>query len=864
MPLNRNAGKQVRAVDALTCRSEYLPAAGTYDEMRCPDGSLRPQWQIFLDSFKHLSCEDLQRHHGEALLFLRENGSTFNIHGEQSNGRWMMQLDPIPYIITQEDWYSIEAAVRQRMRLIEKIFHDLYGQSTLLSRGILPPAIVYGHASFLHPCFREDGGNAPLLALCAFDIARDAEGRWRILRHLAKAPSGLGYALQYRTAMAKVFPDIIRDCKVYRLSHFFMVLRTMLSSLLPEPGREPRIVILTPGARARAYFEHAYLAAYLGYPLVQGDDLTVRDGAVWLKSIGGLERVDVILRFVDDTLCDPLELAAGSSEGIPGLTEAVRRGNVSIANPLGTGLVDSSSLSAYFPVLCNLLLKEELLLPGPSTWWCGNRESLFSVLEALEQFQWTEMERGRDVQSISWEQLSSEERVLQKHRILGSPENFIASEKITLASAPSLEGETLVPCQTVIRVFAAANNEDYVVMPGGLARPLNPSSPYLNKPYFDMGGKDVWILAAEPQKHVSLWLRPERMEEHLRSNSILTSRSAENLFWVGRYAERSEGLARLLRTVLNHYFDSSHSEDQSERDCLNCLLKTLTRITATLPGFVDDELGVLRSPEHEILADVTDIKRPGSLASTLQSMIRAAYTVRERWSKDTWRVLDDIDGKGQNLTSVRPGGLRLLQHELDHLVTSLMAFAGLGMESMIRERGWIFLDIGRRIERALQLVELFLSLLVERHDGDSVFGHLVLEATLVTTENIIIYRRRYRSYLQIETVLELLLLDATNPRALGYQLNRLQEHVAQLPRDRMPYRLDEDERAIMEASSLVRLLDPKWLTERTDPNKYIHLEEVLKKLEILLTSASEIIFKSYFSHIQKSQQLVPANTGQTI
>ncbi len=860
MSLDQNATKPIPAVGALNCRSSYLPSAGAYDEMWRPNGSIRPHWQRFFDALCGLSPEDLQRRHGEVFLFLRENGSTYNIHGEDNNGHWAERLDPIPYILSQEDWRSIEAAVRQRMKLLRMIYDDLYGPSTLLLKGLLPPRIVYGHGSYLHPCFRAEGAASSSISFCAFDVARDADGRWRILGSQAKAPAGLGYALEDRTAMARVFPEIIRDCKVYRLSHFFRAFRSGMTTLLSDRGRSPHIVILTPGPDAKTYFEHAYLSAYLGYPLAQGDDLTVRDAAVWLKSIGGLERVDVILRFVDDALCDPLELASWSSSGIPGLTEVVRRGNVSIANPLGSGLLDSAALSSYLPKLSRLLLKEELLLPGPSSWWCGIPKFCAPVIDEPERYQWTEMEHGRDVRSFSWDQLSGKEQNEVREQVLASPGDFVAAKRIAPATTPSLEGGALIPRHAVIRVFAVAHKDGFMVMPGGHAWHLDPASSYLGE--LNPDGKDVWILSSEPQKHVSLWLRPEQMDDDLRSNSILTSRAAENLFWVGRYAERAEGLARLLRTVLKHFADSGYSEDGSERECLNCLLKCLTRITASFPGFVGSSAALL-APEEEILANVADAKRVGSLTSALQFMIRAAYAVRERWSKDTWRVLNDLDDKGQSFAHAQPGSLRTLQPELDQLVTSLMAFSGLGMESMIREQGWLLLDIGRRIERALQFVELFLSLLVERHDGDSVLDHLVLESTLVTTENIITYRRRYRSYLQIETVLELLLLDATNPRSLGYQLNRLNEHIARLPRDRAPYRLDEDERAILEASSLVRLSNPKRLAEKVDPDRYVHLEEVLKKVSAFLSSASEAISKSYFSHIQKTQQLTSASIEQT-
>lgn len=852
--------------DSRLCCGEYRPQNGVYDEMSTPDGVIRPHWQTFLHALGALGGDELERRRLEALHFLRENGSTYNLHGDGGRERWTERLDPIPRIISLEDWRLLEQGVTQRVRLLDLVLKDLYGPGALLKDGLLPLEIVHGHRNFLRPCHRGRNESEQKLVLCAVDVIRDGDGRWRVLRHLAQTPSGVGYALENRTVMARVFPELIGNCKVHRLSHFFRSLRYSLGNFMPGRGRDLHIVILTAGPHTETYFEHAYLAAYLGYPLVLGDDLTVRDAAVWLKSLDGLERVDIILRFIDDALCDPLELAANSRYGVPGLVEAVRRGNVFIANPLGSGVLDHLGLESFLPAACRRMLGEDLLLPGPTVLWCGEAKTCERVLEELPELDLLEVYAGPGGQLLRGSLLSPRALEQWRQRIRAFPFRFAAVEGASLASSPSYERGRLVPQKSILRLYVAASNGQYLVMPGGLAHPEEPFAASVEGGAPEIGSKDVWVLSTEAQKHVSLWLQPGRIEENLKSSSVLTSRAAENLFWVGRYAERAEGVARLLRTVLQYSYQSARFDDRSEMDCLHCLLKGLTRVTDTLPGFVAPGCeALLAAPEPELLALVIDLNRPGSLASTLRAMIRAAYAVRERWSKDTWRVLDRIDEKRRDLSVVSQGAVRSLQQELDHLITSLMAFAGLVMESMIREQGWLLLDIGRRIERALQFVELFRSTLVERHDGDMVREHLVLEAILITTENIIAYRRRYRSYLQLETVLEMLLMDEINPRSLAYQLNRLREHVAELPRDRVgTYRFSEEERCVLEAFSRVRLSDVKLLTEKNDPDHHPHLERMLKKVADLLAAAAESISKTYFAHVQESRQLTTAGSERSL
>jgi len=476
MTVSLDQSKPFRVPDNRLCYSQYIAQKGIHDEMWNAERAIRPHWQTFLDALDTLGCDELERRHNEGLHFLRENGSTYNLHGEGGRERWTERLDPIPYIISSEDWRLIERGVLQRTKLLNLILNDLYGPGTLVKKGLLPPEIVHGHRNFLRSCCHGNGEIPQKLIFCAIDVARDVNGHWRVLRHFAQTPNGVGYALENRTVMARVFPELIRNCKVYRLSHFFRSVRYSLANLMQNHGRDLHIAILTTGSHSENYFEHAYLAAYLGYPLVQGDDLTVRDAAVWLKSLDGLERVDILLRFVDDALCDPLELAANSRVGIPGMVEAVHRGNVLIANPLGSGVLDNIGLQSYLPSICQHILGEELLLQGPPTWWCGMPEACNYVLQNIENIDLMEIDAGSGEKPTHGGALDPPALEQWRQRITSSPYRFAAMEPIAIASSPSYERGKLIPQKSIIRLFAAAYNGEYLVMPGGLAHPFEKKS----------------------------------------------------------------------------------------------------------------------------------------------------------------------------------------------------------------------------------------------------------------------------------------------------------------------------------------------------------------------------------------------------
>ena len=856
IPASQTAAIAPAAVDGLL--QGYAAAAGSDDEMwDVAAGGVRHSWQTYINAIAALGPEILERRHREIRRLLRENGVTYNVHGDPDGLHRPWELDPIPMIIASDDWDRLETGLSQRAQLMDLIFADLYGARTLLKEGLLPPELVYGHPGFLRACdgIRHSGDRQ--VTFLAVDLARGPDRQFQVVGDRVQAPSGAGYALENRTVMARVFPDLIRDCRVRRLAQFFRTLRTALTQIAPQHKPNPGIGVLTPGPANETYFEQAYLAAYLGFTLVQGDDLMVRNGIVWLKALDGLKPLDVLLRRVDDIFCDPLELRSDSRLGVAGLLEAMRRFNVTVVNPLGSSLLESPGLTEFLPAIAHHFLDQDLLLTAPATWWCGRPEGLGYVLEHLS---------GMVIQSTDgrFEIIPGDDRDGLEElrvRIETHPQRYVGREKLLFSTAPALVDGHLQPRREFFRTFLAASNGSYCAMPGGLALSASQSGHLQGAGQRVSISKDVWVLALEVQKYVSLWVQSERIEENLKSSSALPSRAAENLFWVGRYAERAEGVIRLLRTVLRSYTQTDHRQDSADAVCLQQLLRTLAGLTeitsTTAPGSGD--WGKV-PPEQELQALLGDLQRPGSLATTLQHMIQAAYAVRHLWSTDSWRVINRIEEQWKKNQRITPVNLSGVANDLDQLIMAMMAFAGLNSESMTREQGWLLLDIGRRLERSTFFCNILRSSLVERYT--SAVEHLLLEAVLSTTENIITYRRRFRSRLHLQTVLDQLLLDDTNPRSVIYQINRLQKHIANLPRERGTHRLSTEERLVLEAVTLLRLCDPNRLTEASPGTAtYPHLDRFLLQLTELLARTSDALNLVYFSHIPVSRQMPAGRTG---
>ena len=875
------------------------------DEMLSRDGQINPHWHGFMQALNTLGLAEMESRHKEVQRLLRENGVTYVVHGEQQGHRpWA--LDPIPLIISNTDWDVISTGLTQRAKLLNLILEDLYGERRLIKEGLIPPEAVYAHTGFLRACVGLIPSGFPFLLNYAADLARGSDGKMWVLGDRTQAPSGAGYALENRTALARALPNLFGEVGVHRLSFFFRSLQNSVlalplqyefgqlegdSRIAPHQKDNPQVVVLTPGPLNETYFEHAYLANYLGYTLAQGEDLTVWDGRVWLKSLGGLRPVDIILRRVDDIFCDPLELRQESRLGVAGLLEVIRQGNVIVVNPPGSGVLENPSLMPFLPNIAKHLIGEELRLPSVATWWCGEPKQRDYVLAHLKQLVIKPIYRQPGGRPLFGSELSRTELDTLRAQIHAEPHLYVGQEYIHFSTTPSLVEGKLEPRRTILRTFLFSEKDGYAVMPGGLTRCEGKRGELTVSIQGGGVSKDTWILAPEPEPHISLWQQRTERSQTATASEGLSSRAAENLFWVGRYAERAEGQARLLRIMLDKAkmgkmgLETSHlgqvapstlftetfgeeAREVSELTYLRSMLRSLTGLTSSYPGFANKGE---QSLETELLAIMLDTENSGSLVSTLQALVSAAYAVRDRWSTDTWRVMNNIENLCTTLeNSVPKDGntnaqiltdLVLQEAELaslDQLMIFLSALSGLNAESMTQTIGWMSLDMGRRIERALLLIVLCRSSLVAVQD--EWIEDLLLESVLAAAESLITYRSRYRAALHFPTVLELLLLDEGNPRSLLYQLKRLQEQIRVLPREKLGYRLSEEEQLILEALTQLQLSDTIDLAERSEHTAQRNgLEKLLVRLAQILVDISDVLTHTYFSHIQRPQQLTTTN-----
>jgi len=835
----------------------YETKLGSYDEMCAFEGQLLPHWQPLLQEIEQLGRDGLERRQQMAQRLLRENGVTFNIYDGQRGAASPWQLDPVPLFISAEEWAVIEAGLVQRTELLNLVLADLYGAQTLLRQGILPPELIFSHAGFQRCCVGVPFPEQRPLVLASSNLARGPDGRMWVIDDRTQSPSGAGYALENRMVMTRIAPALFRDCHVKRLASFFQPLRDRLARLAPQNRQDPRIVVLTPGPYSPTYFEHAYLANYLGYALVQGDDLSVRDGRVWLKSLEGLHQVDVILRRLDDAYCDPLELREDSRLGVSGLVQAARLGHVAIANPIGSAVLENHGLMAFLPSIARHFLGEELKLPSVATWWCGQARERNFVLDNLDQMVIKTIHRSRGYRAIFGAQLTTAELAELRERILARPHLYTGQEMVSFSTAPSLVDGHIEPRHAVLRSFLVAGDDGYIAMPGGLTRISTQQGELVVSNRFGGSSKDAWVLSDRPVNYVSLWRQPQLDQVLPLRAEPLPSRAADNLFWAGRYVERAEGIARLLRAIflVRRELRDAHADDQ--KPYLHSLLRALTHVTGTYPGFVGEgSKPLLRKPQGEIRSLLHDQERPGSLAAILQSFGQAALTVRDYWPAEIWRVIDAIQQDWPIDNEAPESGSYRMEDRLDHLIMQLVAFGGLSAESMTRESGWMLLDIGRRLERALGLISLLRATLVPVLD-DSIHRQL-MEAVLVTCDSLNTFRRRYRSYMHLPTVIELLLMDESHPRSLAYQLDALQQHIADLPHDNSRHRLGADQRCILAAYTELRLADAAELSRCEKEDGYCKsLDQLFESQTASLWKLSDQLTETYFSHAQPLQQLAP-------
>ncbi len=794
-------GDRVATVmNALAALAKRSPA-GHLDGLRSAGGDgLTPSWRIFFE--KALAAMPANERSVEALLGeleqsqasltrkIADNGITYNLYSDALAGQarpW--SLDLLPMIIDQSQWALIERGVSQRAELLNHILADVYGEQMLVREGMLPTALVQGHPAYLRPAHGISPRGKTFLHIVAFDLARGPDGNWWVMSQRTQAPSGLGYALENRMIVSRLFPDAFRALHVDKLVASY---KTLINSLMAHSpaGTDARVVLLTPGPYSETYFEHVYLARYLGIGLVEGGDLIVRDERVWLKTLKGLEPVDVILRRLDDDFLDPLELRADSALGIPGLLQAYRAGNVVLANAPGTGFLESAAILGFLPKICKAVMGQTLAIPSIASWWCGERSALRTLMPQLNDYvlKPTFNDRGRRFVPAIGKSLSAREREQWTGRIALHPEDFSAQAFLPLAHNPSWQGiraatvtspvaSPIASRAAMVRVFALSNGSgQWHVMPGGLAR-IAPEGRDVVSMYRGGSSADIWVITGHSTDEtvpLSSTLTP--IATH-RATLGIASRAAENLFWFGRYTERLENTTRLARVTLEAL--ASEAEETPETlDWLHRLALSNGLVSKAVPSPKKSAMLFERALIAS-LADRTGKLGSYSVAATLESLRFSAFAVRERLALEQWTLVATSATEFDAAMVGAVGDTRNTQQALralERLTTNVMAMTGAQTDRMTRDDGWRLLSMGRHIERTSTLAEA----LSEAFATGTLNSDIGFSLVLSFFDSTITYRSRYLQQRDPQALIELLALDRDNPRSLAWISQTLASRIAKL------------------------------------------------------------------------------------
>jgi uncharacterized circularly permuted ATP-grasp superfamily protein/uncharacterized alpha-E superfamily protein len=824
----------------------YFADRSIRDECFGFEGDVKKHWKTLLTNVDKLGNEELKSRQLELLKLLKENGVTYNVYGDPDglNRPWL--LDAMPLLISPPEWRIAERGMKQRAYVLNKLLEDLYGERRLLKEGIIPPELIYAHSGFLRACDKIKLPGANQLILYAADLSRGPDGKVWVMKDRTQAPSGMGYALENRSALSRVVPELFKSYRITKLGGFFNNMMQAFLEIAPQGKEQPRIVLLTPGPRNETYFEHAFLASYMGFTLVQGEDLVARNGYVWIKTVEGLEKVDIILRRVDDTYCDPLELREDSHLGIPGLLEVVRKGNVSIANPLGSSILENTGLMAFMHNIFKYFLNEEPIFKMVATWWCGQKKEMDYVTQHIDELVIKKIDRMGNSETVIGSHLTSVAKSNLIRRIKAQPYLYVGQEEVGFSTTPVFTKGKLEPRYTVLRTFLVAAKGGYEIMPGGLTRCSPEKGSFLVSNQDGGIAKDTWVETTTRNTGTALLHHTD-----LKRKSVLPSRAAENLFWVGRYAQRVVRTSRFIRIVLRNLSQSGYGQ---ESEAQKALLRTVTHLTGSYPGFISEEENLnLDDRLLEIHKLICNSEESGSILHTVNNLLKAMYSVRDRWSVDNWRVIDDIENVKRKLALLDPQAIRHVFTLLDEMNAGLLSFLEMNRQSMYRGEGWLMYRIGQLIEElTLELIQ-YRALLTFKYEESVAFQ--ILEALLVSNQNLSNYRSVYRTYFDIAPALDLLFLNKQNPISILSQLEMLLKFIEQLPQNENAVHDGEIANIAFECYSQVRLVNIEKLVE-ADPDLdfRIELDKLCEQLSSKIATLSMKLTANYFSHSMYQSQ----------
>jgi uncharacterized circularly permuted ATP-grasp superfamily protein/uncharacterized alpha-E superfamily protein len=781
---------------------DYRPLAGAPDEMLGPDGQVRPVWQHFLERLSGMDEAELDRRIDRADRYLRDAGVFYRVYGGAPNAERSWPLSHVPVLISDKEWLALSEGLVQRAELLERIAADIYSDNRLVQEGVLPPALIAGNPEFLRPLVGLKPAGGHYLHFVAFEIGRGPDGDWWVLADRTQAPSGAGFALENRVATTRAFSDVYAETHVHRLASFFGAFRDALQAYKRNP--EDRIAVLSPGPANETYFEHSYIARYLGFMLLEGEDLTVVNGQVMVRTVAGLKPVSVLWRRLDATYADPLELDQKSQIGTPGLVQALRSESVTIVNSLGSGLLETRAFLAFMPAICRRLLDEELRLPSVATWWCGQKNEREHVIRNLDRMvigpAYSRLPFFDDGNESLPGGSSKEKNAALLERLKEQGHRLVGQEVVKLSTTPAFVNGKLSPRPMSLRVFAARTRDGWQIMPGGFAR--IGASDDVSAIAMQKGGSvaDVWIVSDAPVKWSTLLPSEETFTRNMPGS--LPSRAADNLLWLGRYIERAEGALRILRAWHGRFAEYADRKQP-------------------LLANVSDYLDALDIDTAEVV--------PESLVMNISSALYSASNIRDRFSPDGWLALNDLAKTARDFRDkVQPGDDAT--RAMTILLRKLAGFAGLVHENMYRFTGWRFLSIGRHLERALHMARLLGHFSgAEAPDGS-------LDMLIEIGDSVMTHRRRYNVATARLTVTDLLALDQLNPRSIFYQLNEIKTEVELLPNATVNGQYSPFYREVLRIYNTLSLMTPEAMTEEV----YSQLESDMEKL-------SDLLAKTYIS-----------------
>jgi uncharacterized circularly permuted ATP-grasp superfamily protein/uncharacterized alpha-E superfamily protein len=813
-----------------------------YDEFLDHDGNVRPAWTELADTLAERGRVGLNQLHSVLDSLIDNDGITYTEVDPHRDGPpggleprpW--NLDALPIVLSAADWDVLEAGLVQRSRLLDAVLADLYGPRKLLTDGAVPPELVFAHPSYLRAASGIEIPGHHQLFMHACDLSRQPDGSFQVNADWTQAPSGAGYALADRRVVAHAIPDLYEKIAPRPTTPFAQALRLALIDAAPDVAQDPVVVVLSPGIYSETAFDQAYLATLLGFPLVESADLVVRDGKLWMRSLGTLKRVDVVLRRVDALYVDPLDLRADSKLGVVGLVEAERRGTVTVVNTLGSGILESPGLLRFLPKMAERLLGEPALLDTATVYWGGISSELSHLLANLSSLL---IKSTVGSETIVGPELSSHELSGLSARIQSMPWQWVGQELPQFSSAPTDHAGVLSSAGIGMRLFTVAQRGGYAPMIGGVGYVLAPGTAAYT--LTTVAAKDVWVRPTERARVETIKLpsAPSPVKTAAGTWGISSPRVLSDLFWMGRYGERAENMARLLIVARDRFHVWRHQQNNEESECVPVLMAALGRITGTDTGADNDHAEVIAITPSTLWSLTVDPNRAGSLIQAADGLGLAARSVRDQLSNDTWMVLANVE-RALAHRSEPPQSLAeadtLLASAHSRTLAGMLTLSGVASESMVRDVGWAMMDIGKRIERGLFLTALLGATLTTARSAAA--EQAVIESTLVACESSVIYRRRTVGQVSVAAVTELMLFDANNPRALLYQLERLRADLKELPSSSGSSR---PERMVDEVSTLLRRSHPGELQGVDSDGQRAELADLLDTIHAELRDLAEVI-----------------------